>query len=197
MRCLAILVMLLGLVGCATTRLSPVVVPTAGTSRPFSRILVLGPPAMVNREGFEAYFVAALAADSGSAGVSGSQGLQGGEFITPQLLTEFARSAGADGVLTVVPVESMVVRRLWSGPYGYYSLEPGWWGTTMDFQVLRMEISLYPLEGRQPRWQALSETIDPTVDLPGELAGQVVEDLLGRGLILPPDHDSGAGSGIP
>lgn len=193
---LLFLAVLLTLTGCSTTRLTEVAAQ-AGAG-PFSRLLVLGPPAMEARETFEASFAAVLGEDSGSTAVAGSPRLPDPALITPETLTGAAEGAGADGVLTVVPVNITVIRHPSPlGPYyypfgfypyyGYYSpfYDPV---PAMRFDVLRLEMRLYPVGGRQPVWRALSETIDPTLpeQLASELATRVVADLTRRGLLLAP-----------
>lgn len=95
-------------------------------------------------------------------------------------------------MLTVVPVNistihhaSPLARRRYAyhAYYPYYHPYPP--VPVMQFQVLRLMVSVYSVAGREPLWQGLSETVDPGQDLPERLASTVVTGLVRGGLVYP------------
>jgi hypothetical protein len=183
------------LAACATTTIRSAWFDTSYKGGPMKRIVVVGVGGQVaDRRVFEDSFASQLRA----AGVDGIPGYTVAPDETRMDDAAFAAAVertGADGVLIVRLLNvdtrtqvstAMVPGPMVWGPYGgFYG--PVWFPQTQvsQYEVARVESSLYETKTRRMIWSATTDTMNPSTvaqETP-RFASVIIGQLLARGLI--------------
>jgi len=194
----AFLLVVLALLGCASTSLQSAWYDTSYSGGPFRKILVVGVGATIaDRRVFEDIFAQQLTA-AGTQGIPGYQFLPDAARQNEPGWDQGVASSGCDGLLLVrvIGVDTktqvstmMVPGPIYFGPYG----RP--WGPQMvavpevtQYDVANVETNLFDVKTKRVVWAGTTQTFNPTTvakEAPG-FAKLIIGQLAARGLIAAP-----------
>jgi hypothetical protein len=183
------------LAACATTTIRSAWFDTSYTGGPLKRIVVVGVGGQVpDRRVFEDIFAEQLRA-AGVDGVPGYTVMPDEARMDDAAFAAAVARSGADGVLIVrllgvdtrtqVSTAMMPGPMMW-GPYGG-TFGPTWFPATQvnQYEIARVESSLYEAKTRRMIWAATTDTLNPSTvsqETP-RFAALIIGQLRARGLI--------------
>jgi len=192
---------LLLLASCASTTLESTWSDPTYTGGPFKKFFVVGlsAPDTTARRNFEDIMAAKLQA-AGVQAVPGYQFIDAGSKADEPSFQAAVLRSGADGLimsrLLGVDTQTNVSTMMVPGPglgmgvgigRGWYGAYSGWYAVPQvtQYQIARVETSVFDVKTERLVWSATSETFNPTTvrqEAPG-LADTVIKALQARGLI--------------
>jgi len=183
------------LAACASTTIRTAWFDTTFKGGPFKRIVVVGVGGQVaDRRVFEDIFAEQLRA-AGVDGVPGYTIMPDEARMDDAGFAAAVERSGADGVLIVrllgvdtrtqVSTAMMPGPMIWGPSAGFYG--PTWFPTTQvsQYEIARVESSLYDTKTRRMVWSATTDTFNPSTaaqETPG-FAAIIIGQLRARGLI--------------
>jgi len=195
LRPLFLLISAVVLAACASTTIRSAWFDTTFKGGPMKRIVVVGVGGQVaDRRVFEDIFAEQLRA-AGVAGVPGYTVMSDETRMDDTAFAAAVERTGADGVLIVrllgVDSRTRVSTAMMPGPMmggpglGVYG--PTWFPATQvnQYEIARVESSLYDTKTRRMVWSAATDTFNPSVvarETPG-FAAIIIGQLRARGLI--------------
>jgi hypothetical protein len=190
---LAVLILLV--VGCASTTLNTAWFDSTYTGGPFKRILVVGVTGtMTDRRAFDDMF-AQMLTGAGVQGMPGYQFIPDASTASEAAFNEGVAKSGADGLLLVrllgVDTRTQVTTTMVPAAYGPYGgvWGPAWYAVPniQQYQTANVETTLFEVKSHQPVWSAITETFNPrsvAAETPG-FAKVIIGQLTARGLLPP------------